>query len=278
MLVALRALIGQVARRANRSPDLSWRRGGLGCRTMNPGPGLPGKARFPPTHWSVVLAAGSPDMSAGLAALGQICDAYWHPLYAFARKLGYRPDDAQDLTQGFFENLIERPFLGRADAAKGRFRSFLLGAFKLHLAKVRERAGAQKRGGNCPHVSLDIARVEAQVTRELATNNTPDRLYERAWAMALLEEALNRLRREFERNGRGEAFRCFEPCLQGDPDATRRAEMAGGLGLSVGSVQVALSRARHRYAELLREVVLQTVASPAEVSDEIHHLQTVLRG
>jgi DNA-directed RNA polymerase specialized sigma24 family protein len=245
---------------------------------MNPEPGLPGKARFPPTHWSVVLAAGSPDKSAGMAALGQICDAYWHPLYAFARKLGYPPDDAQDLTQGFFESLLERPFLGRADAAKGRFRSFLLGAFKLHLGKVRERAGAQKRGGNCPHVSVDVARIEGQVALELATNNTPDRLYERAWAMALLEETLNRLRREFERNGNSEAYRCFEPCLQGDPDATRREEMARVLGLSVGSVQAALKRARHRYAELLREVVLQTVASPAEVSEEISHLQSVLRG
>jgi RNA polymerase sigma-70 factor (ECF subfamily) len=226
----------------------------------------------------VVLAAGSLDKSAGLAALGQICGAYWYPLYAFARKLGYAPMDAQDLTQGFFEGLLERPFLGRADAAKGRFRSFLLGAFKLHLAKARERAGAQKRGGNCPHVSLDLARVEGQVARELATNDTPDRLYERAWAMAMLEEALNRLRREFERHGNGEAFRCFEPCLQGDPDATRRVEMARVLGLSVGAVQVALTRARHRYAELLREVILQTVGSPAEASEEIRHLQSVLRG
>lgn len=245
---------------------------------MNPEPGSPGKARFPPTHWSVVLAAGAPDQSAGLAALSQICGAYWHPLYAFARRVGYPPPDAQDLTQGFFESLLERPFLGRADAAKGRFRSFLLGALKLHLAKVRERAGAQKRGGNCPHDSLDIARVEGRVARELATDSTPDRLYERAWAMALLEEALNRLRREFERNGNNQAFRCFEPCLQGDPDAARRAEMARVLGMSVGAVQVALTRARHRYAELLREVVLQTVATPAEESEEIRHLQSVLRG
>ncbi|MCZ7641066.1 MAG: sigma-70 family RNA polymerase sigma factor [Verrucomicrobia bacterium] len=161
---------------------------------------------------------------------------------------------------------------------KGRFRSFLLGAFKLHLAKARERAEAQKRGGNCPHVSLDIAQVEAQVARELATNDTPERLFERAWAIALLEEALNRLRREFERHGRGEAFRCFQPCLQGDPDAARREEMARVLGLSVGAVQVALTRARHRFAELLHEVVLQTVASPAEVSEELRHLQSVLRG
>lgn len=241
-------------------------------------PRSPGSVRFPPTHWSVVVAAGSPEQTVGWEALSQICDAYWHPLYAFARKLGYLPADAQDLTQGFFERLLERPFLGRADAVKGRFRSFLLGAFKLHLAKARERAEAQKRGGNCPHVSLDIAQVEAQVARELATNDTPERLFERAWAIALLEEALNRLRREFERHGRGEAFRCFQPCLQGDPDAARREEMARVLGLSVGAVQVALTRARHRFAELLHEVVLQTVASPAEVSEELRHLQSVLRG
>jgi RNA polymerase sigma-70 factor (ECF subfamily) len=169
-------------------------------------------------------------------------------LYAFARRLGYAPADAQDLTQGFFAALLERSFLDRADARKGRFRSVLLGAFKKHLGRERERAGAQKRAGAHPHLSLDAENLEVRLAGELAMDKNPETLFERAWAVALLDEAMRRLRRECEVGGRRALFQQVQPCLEGDPDAARYAEIAQRLGTTEGAVGATVSRLRRRSA------------------------------
>ncbi len=226
----------------------------------------------------MVLAAGQPAGTVGFTALAEICRAYWQPLYAFARRLGYAPADAEDVTQSFFAALLERPLLDRADAGKGRFRSFLLGAFKNHLRKTRERAGSQKRGGGQSPFSLETARLETRYARELATNQSPDSLFERAWAVAMLEEAMRRLESECRRAGRLKLFRQLQPCLEADADAPRYAEIAQGLGTTEGTIQVTVRRLRQRYLELLRTVIRQTVGSPAEVEEELRHLHAVLRG
>lgn len=233
---------------------------------------------FPSTHWTVVLAAGQGEGSARLSALSEVCGAYWQPLYAFARKLGHAPADAEDLTQSFFATLLERPLLERADAAKGRFRSFLLGAFKNHLGKERERVGALKRAGAHPHLSLDVPKVEARFATELATNQSPETLFERAWALAMIEEAMQRLEAGCRRSGRLELFREIQPCLEGDPDARRYAVIAGRLGTTEGTIQVTVKRMRQRYLEHLRSVILQTVGGPEEVEDELRYLFGVLKG
>jgi len=225
-----------------------------------------------------VLAAGSADSTTGFAALSEVCGAYWHPLYAFARKLGHAPADAQDLVQGFFMTLIERRFLDRADAEKGRFRSFLLGAFKKHLGKERERASAQKRSGAHPHLSLDVENLEGRLAHQLATSQTPESLFERAWGVAMLDEAMRRLQSECKRSGRLALFKQIQPCLEGDPGAARYAEIAQRLGTTEGTIAVTVRRMRRRYLELLRTVILQTVGSPAEVEEELRHLLSVLRG
>ena len=251
---------------------------GLACPPVTPEPQTAWGGGFPSTHWTVVLAAGSSESAAGFAALAEVCGAYWHPLYAFTRKLGYEPADAQDLVQGFFASLLERPFLDRADAEKGRFRSFLLGAFKKHLGKERERAGAQKRSGAHPHLSLDVENLEARLAPELATRQNPESLFERAWAVAILDEAMRRLENECERSGRLALFKQVQPCLEGDPDAARYAEIAARLGTTANTIGVTVSRMRRRYLGLLRAVILQTVGSPEEVEEELRHLLRVLRG
>lgn len=209
--------------------------------------------------------------------MGQIFRAYWQPLYVYARKAGYEPEDARDRVQGFFAALLEEPFLGRADAAKGRFHSFLLKAFKLHLGRVRERAQAGKRGGGVPHLSFEIAQMENRYARELATTQTPDHLYERAWAVALLDETLQQLEREYAARGRRAWFERLRPCLGRDREAASYAEIAGLLGTTEGSIGTTVRRLRRRYLERLRALILQTVGDPGEVEDELRHLLELVR-
>jgi RNA polymerase sigma factor (sigma-70 family) len=233
---------------------------------------------FPSTHWSVVLAAGRNGAEGGTEALAAVCGAYWHPLYAFARRLGYAPADAQDLTQGFFARLLAKPFLDRADAAKGRFRSFLLGAFKNYLGKERERASTLKRGAGHRDLSLEVEAVEARYARELAVDQSPERVFERAWAVSMLDEAMRRFEVECAEHGRLELFRSLQPCLERDPEARAHAEIAQALGTTPGTIRVTVNRMRRRYLEHLRTVLRQTVGGAAEVEDELRHLQLVLRG
>jgi RNA polymerase sigma-70 factor (ECF subfamily) len=224
----------------------------------------------------VVLAAGHADGTTGQAALADICRAYWQPLYAVARRLGCAPADAEDLTQGFFAELLERPILERADAARGHFRSYLLGAFKNHLLKERQHDRAQKRGGGQSPLSLEVGELESRLATELATQRTPDAIYERAWAVALIDEAMHRLEDECRHAGRGELFQKLQPCLERDCEAGHYADIAQSLGTTEGTVQVMVCRMRRRYLELLRSVVLPTVGHPDEVEDELRHLRQVL--
>ncbi len=229
----------------------------------------PGSARFRTTRWSLVVAAGAAEGSGGRAALETLCRDSWFPLYAFARRGGAAPADAADLVQGFFADLLEREGIAAADPERGRFRTFLLAAFRHHASKEREKARAAKRGGGAV-LSLDFADGESRYLAEPVDDRTPERIYERRWALALLDRVLGDLEADYA-GDRAPLFRTLRPWLAGG-DPPSHAEAAAALGLSEGAVKVALHRLRRRYRDLLRAAIAETVATPEEVEDEIRHL------
>lgn len=233
---------------------------------------------FATTHWSVVLAAQDPQSPRCAEALERLCRQYWPPIYAFIRRRGHEPTDAQDLTQGFFARLLEKNYLQAADAAKGKFRTLLLTAVTRFLINERERALAQKRGGGAVHLPLEADHAEQSYRVELADPATPETIYERRYAETLLEAVLGRLRREFEAAGESERFEVLKPFLAAERQAPSGAEVAARLGLSETAVYSAVHRLRRRYGELLREEVANTVARPEEIEDELRHLARVLSG
>jgi len=233
--------------------------------------------RFASTRWSIVAAAGRKESPEARAALAVLCQAYWYPLYAYARRRLARADDAQDLTQEFFARLLEKDYLQGADPHRGKFRSFLLTAFKHFLAKEHERAAAQKRGGGRQPLSLDFQDGERRYHHEPADPTTPEMLYERRWALTLLEQALARLRQEFTSAGKEQLFEALKGTLTGDGTAEPYARIGQDLGLSEQSVKTAVHRLRRRYQELLRAEVAHTVASPEEVEDELRDLFAAVR-
>jgi RNA polymerase sigma factor (sigma-70 family) len=235
------------------------------------------EARFATTHWSVVLAAGqraSPDSEQALATL---CQTYWYPLYAFVRRQGYSVEDARDLTQEFFATLLEKDYLRAADSQRGRFRSFLLAAFKHFLSHERERAYAQKRGGRRQSWPLDFQAGESQYHHEPTHDITPESIYERRWALTLLNQVLQRLQEEFVQAGKQPLFDRLKPFLTGDRSGGTYGEAADGLGMTEGAVKVAVHRLRQRYRELLRAEITQTVTAPEEVDDELRQLFAAVR-
>jgi RNA polymerase sigma factor (sigma-70 family) len=234
------------------------------------------QAVFATTRWSVVLAAGCNDTTHARAALEKLCRTYWYPLYAYVRRRGHSPEDAQDFTQEFFARLLERHWLERADQQRGKFRSFLLSAMNHFLADEWDRARAQKRGGGSMPVPLQLDTAETRYGHEPANKTTPEQNYERRWALALLEEVLRRLAGEYEQEGRSELFLELNPCLVGERTAQPYAELAAKLGVSEGTVKSAVHRLRQRYRQLLREEIAHTVAEPGEVDEELHHLFAVL--
>ena len=234
--------------------------------------------QFPGTHWSVVLSAGHDDDTRAHEALTRLCQTYWYPLYAFVRRHGHAPEEAQDLTQGFFAHLLEHHGLAGVHPAKGKFRSFLLASLRHFLANERAHAQAQKRGGGRPLVSLDTTAAETRYGAEAAVHESPDKAYERNWALALMEQVLNRLRAEQVALGKERQFELLRDCLMDDPDAPRHADLAAQLGLSQDAVKMAVCRLRQRYRELLRGEIAQTVSSPGEVEEEFRHLFAVLAG
>lgn len=240
------------------------------------GPNSPGAA-FPATHWSVILTACQGGSADAAAALAELCHAYWYPLYAYARRSGRPAAEAQDLTQGFFEHLLRRRLLDAADAARGRFRTFLLTCFKNFIASEHARAAAQKRGGARPWLSLDAVDAETRFGLEMADRRDPEWLFERNWALALLNEGLDRLACQCRETGRSRVFEALSPSLRGDPDGPTQARIARDLDTTEGTVRVMAYRLRRRYRELLRELVAQTVATPLEVEDELRHLLEVLQ-
>ncbi len=234
-------------------------------------------ASFTPTHWSVVLAAaGHADTTHARDALEKLCRNYWLPIYVFVRRQGHGPHDAQDLTQEFFARLLEKNFLAGVQREKGRFRSFLLASVKHFLANEWDKANAQKRGGGNVPISIDATRAESSFGLEPVDTLTAERIFERRWALALLDQVLRRLREEYTRDGKEKQFEQLKPTLTEASRTVPYAEIATRLGTSEGAVKVAVHRLRQRYRELLRAEIADTVASPGEIDDEIRNLFAAL--
>ena len=210
------------------------------------------------------------------AALEKLCQTYWYPLYAYVRRRGSLAEDAQDLTQEFFARLLKGNWVERADRERGKFRSFLLTAMNRFLADEWDKARAQKRGGGVVPLPIQLDTAETRYGLDPADRTTPEQIFDRRWALAVLEEVLNRLRREYEAEGRAEHFTALNPCLVGDRDTQPYSELAQKLGVTEGTVKSAVHRLRQRYRHLLREEIASTVASPGEVDDELRHLFAVL--
>ncbi|HEY3380895.1 MAG TPA: sigma-70 family RNA polymerase sigma factor [Vicinamibacterales bacterium] len=234
--------------------------------------------RFATTRWTQVVAAGQAATATSSEALAQLCETYWYPLYAYVRRWGFDADEAQDLTQEFFARVIERHYLRDADPNRGRFRSFLLASLKHFLANERDRISAVKRGGRVTLVPLEIDTAEGRYSLEPADAETPESIYQRRWALTLLDRALARLRDEFHAAGKGALFGRLEGHLTGDQEALPYAELAQRLGMTEGAVKVAMHRARRRFGALLREEIGETVSTPDAVDGEIRELFRALRG
>ena len=229
-------------------------------------------AWFVTTHWSVVLSARQEDTVQSGAALETLCQTYWYPLYAYVRRQGHNPHDAQDLTQDFFARLLQKDYLQGVAREKGKFRTFLLVALKRFLVNEWTRGQAQKRGGGCVHVPLQGHSAETRYLAEPADRLTADKLYERRWALTLLDRVLERLRQEFVAAGKAAIFDQLKGSLMAEKGAITHSEAADALGLSEGAVKVAVHRLRRRFRELFREEVAHTVAGPEEIEEEIRHL------
>jgi len=237
-------------------------------------------SRWPPafstTHWSVVVAAGRSDTPRARDALSRLCQTYWYPLYSFARRRGHPPEDAQDLTQEFLARLLEKNWIGDADRNKGRFRTFLLTAMKHFLSDEWDRARAQKRGGGLTLQPLQFDEAESRYNHEPAGGETPERNFEIRWALALLENVLQGLRAEYEKEGKAALFAALNPCLVGERTSQPYADLAKSLGTTESMVKSAVHRLRQRYRQLLRDEIANTVASPDEVDEEMRYLFSIL--
>ncbi len=253
---------------------MGFRFASAGAALYNAGMSAPG--RFATTHWSLIAAARDGSASQARAALAALCAAYWYPLYAFIRRQGHNADEAQDLTQGFFARLLEKDFLAAIDRDKGRFRSFLLAACKHFLANEHDRAHAQKRGGGREPLSLDFHTAEGRYGLEPADTLTPERLFDRQWALTLLDQVLARLRTEFRQADKAALFERLKGFLMGEKSTTPYAQLAAELGMTEGAVKVAVHRLRRRYRDLLQEEIGRTVRDPAEVKEEIADLFAAL--
>jgi RNA polymerase sigma-70 factor (ECF subfamily) len=241
---------------------------------VEPSP-MPGGA-FATTHWSVVLAAGDSGAPSAQEALEQLCRTYWYPLYAHVRRRGYSPEDAQDLTQEFFARLLAKDWLGTADRSRGRFRTFLLGAFGHFLANEWHRARCEKRGGGQLVFSLDGVTAEARYSLEPVDCADAARLYERRWALTLLDRVLERLREEFSAAGLSGKFDQLQPLLLREKAEQTYAVLANRWRTTEAALKMTVSRMRRRYRELFLDEIAQTVSTPEEVDQEVRYLRNVL--
>ena len=232
---------------------------------------------FVTTRWTLVLAAARTPSPESAAALEAICRAYWYPLYAFARRCGQSPTDAQDLTQEFFRLLLEKRWLEDADREKGRLRSFLVGAMKHFMAKEWRRASAQRRGGGQVHVPMDTAFAEGRYAADLDAGLAADEIFDRQWALTLLDLTMGRLQAEFAAAGRAADFAVLKDSLTASHGAIDYGSVASRLGASEGAARVAVHRLRRRYRGLLREEIAQTLAEPAQVEEEMRSLFAAFR-
>ena len=237
----------------------------------------PRSSHFATTHWSTVLAAGERGTPQSQAALAKLCETYWFPLFVFLRRQGCATEDAQDLTQAFFARVLDKNYLADVDRSLGKFRSFLLAALRHFVANERDRARAKKRGGGRCTLSLDFTSAERRYSLEPVDDLTPERLFERQWALELLARVLARLHDELTAAGKGAWFEALKPLLTADPHAPPYSCVAERLGMSESAVKVAVHRLRRRYRQLLHVEVAQTVADPAEIDDELRQLVATLR-
>jgi len=238
---------------------------------------LPAGAKcFATTHWSVVLAAGQDESAPAQSALETLCRTYWYPIYVYVRRKGYGPDDAQDLTQEFFAQLIRKQHLRLADRTKGKFRTFLLATLDYFLAREWSRAHRQKRGGEFIFISLDQQSPEQRYRLEPVDNYTPEKNFLRQWALTVLKQTMDALEHECEAEGKGALFREVRNLLSGERDGGAYAGISQRLAVSEGAVRVAVHRLRERYGELLRSEIAQTVSDTDDVDEEMQYLLTAL--
>lgn len=231
---------------------------------------------FATTRWTVVLHAGRRSSPQSDEALAELCRCYWYPLYAYVRRQGFSKEDAEDLTQTFFERLLSKNYLEGLAAERGRFRAFLMAALKHFLSNERDRAARIKRGGGIEHLSLDWAAAGHRYELHLADPANPEQAYDREWAFALLDRVLERLGRQFANEGKSELFEHLRGYLTVGVDVIPHGEIAQRLGMEEGAVRVAICRLRKRYRELLREEIRETVAGPQEVEMELRALRAAL--
>jgi RNA polymerase sigma-70 factor (ECF subfamily) len=254
---------------SERTPDM-----GLKQKDLELGQG--NLVRFVTTHWSVVVAAGRHSSPQAREALATLCRTYWYPLYAFVRRQGFSAEESKDLTQEFFVRLLEKEYLAVVDREKGRFRSFLLAACKHFLSNERDRARAKKRGGNQDFITLNVDDAESRYQLEPAHDLTPEKLFERRWAMTLLEQVLAHLRKELVEAGKANLFNQLKDLLTADKSKISYREAAEKLGTTEGAAKVAVHRLRKRYRELLHEEITKTMNESDSADDEIRQLFSAL--
>jgi DNA-directed RNA polymerase specialized sigma24 family protein len=239
-------------------------------------PQLQPEGRFPTTRWSRVATAAGRDDGEARVALSTLCQSYWYPIYAFVRHRGFSPEQAQDRTQDFFAYVLEHDLIARADPARGRFRAFLRTVCARHLAGDRDRENAAKRGGGRLQLAIDPLDAERRYALEPAHEMTAERIFDRTWALTLLDRVVDRLRREYDDAGRSARFEELIAVLTRDPESGPYSEIARRLGTNEGNVRVAVHRLRHRYGLLLCEEITATVGDADQVDDEIQALFAAL--
>ena len=239
-------------------------------------PLLFGAPQFATTHWSVVVAAGAQDLPQRSEALEKLCRSYWYPLYAYIRRRGFGPEDAQDLTQEFFARLLRKNYPAQADRAKGKFRSFLLLTLNHFLADEFDRTSTRKRGGGQVFISLDQEMAEGRYLREPADNLSPEKLFERRWAQNILENALKRLRSEYMADSQPETYAILKGFEPGEQMTLSYGDAAARLGISESALKSKVHRLRQRHRELVREEIAQTVCTSAEVDQELRHMLAII--
>ena len=227
---------------------------------------------FPTTRWALVVAAARDATESGRPALAELCERYWPPLYAYARRDGRTVEEAQDLTQAFFAKFLEKDYVRDADPKRGRFRSFLLSSFKHFMSNERDRERAQKRGGGANTLSLEFESAETCYRLEPADTLTPDTLFERRWAIELIDRVIAQLANERARAGGGNEFERLKEFLVGEREEGKYADMANALGTTEGALRVTVHRLRRRFRDLLRAEIAATVTDDSEIDSEIRHL------
>ncbi len=246
---------------------------GMEMAAMEAGSGVEeNPALFRTTRWTVVLQAGGGDAERSASAIEELCRKYWYPIYAFLRRKGIAPPDAEDLAQAFFAFILQHESIRHADRRRGKFRTFLLATLTNFLRNEWDKRVALKRGGGQPVLSLEEMEAEERYRHEPVERLTPERLFERRWALTLLGQVLSRLQLEYRDAGREDVFAALEPALTGEVSPALYSEWQQSLGLSSGAARVAVHRLRRRFGQLLREEIAGTVSDPREVDEEIRHL------